>query len=131
MANKKTIQLPQSPEAFEELIRLLQATYGFDDSRVLNAVVARAIVGMDNQTDTCTLEGLAKRMRSAIAKNVANFKFEKGRHEEQVDALKEHLLTNPLDQEALDKLQKAANEGSDYAKKALESATGNSGIQGA
>lgn len=114
------ILLPTTEKEFDDLVDQVMATFPRIPERDhAIAVISVAIRHLPNDQATTTLQYLGNTILKTLANHVANFKGEKVKHETQVNQLANLLVTNPNDAQALDQLEKWANEGSIYAKEAL------------
>jgi len=82
------------------------------------AVVANRIMHLPPDQDTTTMEYLGACVRKNVAYQVAESQGRRIAHKIQVDMIVTELKANPLNQQAMDALEKAVNEGSEYAKQA-------------
>lgn len=115
----RKIQLPTTPEAFDALVEKLVKKYNLPDKRHAAAVIATEITHLPRHQDYTTEAHLKRVVFKNIANQVASFKGRNAGHEMQMDTLKQMLLEDPGNLQARDEIQKAANEGSEYAKKIL------------
>lgn len=119
MFNKK-IKLPTTPDAFDKLVHKLATKYKFTDTHHVAAVISVAIRHLPATQAYSTLDYFGQYVSKAIANSVADFKNKQLRHEGEIDQLASLLRNDPNDVQARDRLQLAANEGSDYASKVLQ-----------
>ncbi len=120
MIFKRKIKLPTSLQAFDELVEKLVEKYGFEDPHHTAAILSIAIRHLPATQAHATLDYFADYINKNIANYVADHKGQALRHEAQIDQLINVLKNDPGDNQARDSLEKAANEGSIYAAKALE-----------
>lgn len=116
---KRKIMLPTTLEGYDALVDQVVAKYKLTDRNHASGLISIAIRHLPvTQADT-TLEYLGHYVLKNLANYVANHKGEQLRHEAQVNQLSDILAVDPLNQQARDGLQKAADEGSKVAKDAL------------
>lgn len=118
MFSRKT-KLPTSLEEFNSLIDRLCSKYPIKDKLHAAAVVSVAIRHLPNDTCFTTLDYLYQTVEKSLANHIANHVGEKSRHEAQINQLVFMLKDNPNNQQALDDLRKASDQGSEYAKAEL------------
>ncbi len=116
---KRKILLPQTPNQFDDLINKLSKKYKLTDKHHAAAVVSVAIRHLPHTQSHTTLEYFASYIQKAIANHVADHKNQMLKHEAHIDQLATLLRQDPNDNQARDGLEKAINEGSDYAKKVM------------
>ncbi len=117
---KNQILLPQSPKEFDALVKKLVKKYKLPNEDHASAVLANRIMHLPVDQATVTLEYLGNCILKNVAFQVAQAHSTKIQHKMQVDQIVAALNVNPNDQQAIDALQKAINDGSEYAKTALE-----------
>ncbi len=113
------VVLPQTEKEFDVLVRKLVKKFKLPNEEHAAVVVANRIMHMPPDQATVTLEYLGNCVRKNVAYQVASAKGSKISHRVQVDALVANLKANLNDQQSRDALQKAANDGSDYAKEKI------------
>lgn len=113
------ILLPITDESFESLIDQLMAFYPLPNREHASAVVAQRIMHLPPTQATCTLEYLADCVWKNAAYQLAENRSKKANQKMQIDQIDAFLKNDPNNQQALDALAKAADEGSDYAKEIL------------
>ncbi len=113
------ITLPTTPEEFDKLIASLVEEYSFPDPSHAAAVIAIRISHMPVDQSETTRAYLAGCVIRNLAYMVAQSKSTAMKHKFEIDQLDALLASNPQDQQAIDALEKAVNEGSDYAKTVL------------
>lgn len=111
--------LPQTPEDFEQMTTILMEEYELQDRKHTQAVMVVAIQRLPADTGYVTLQFLANNVRKSRANHVAKYYGQRLNHESQIDLLVEQLVSDPLDQEARDKLEQCLNSGSEYARDAM------------
>lgn len=116
----KKISLPRSPDEFEALVDRVCKKYKLTVRDHATAVIARAIQHIDNYTNVTTLEYLGGAVLKNIANQIAKNKSDIIQHESQVKFLLDTIRQEPGNQQARDELEKAANDGSPFAKAALD-----------
>lgn len=117
---KLRVKLPTTIAEFDSLVARVVKKYNLKDAHHAAAIISVAIRHLDNQTAYTTLDYLGQSVLKNIANHVADHKSQVLRHTAQIDHLVSLLRTEPSNTQARDELQKAANDGSDVAKKALE-----------
>lgn len=116
---KKKIKLPVTPHDYDKLVGIICHKYKLRDAHHAAAILSIAIRHLPPEQYTCTLDYLGHYILKNIANHVADHKSKLLQHEAQIDHLVHLLIQDPLNVEARDGLEKAANEGSEYACKAL------------
>lgn len=116
---KKRIRLPQSIQEFDALVDRVVKKYKLMDPHHAAAVISVAIRHLPTTQGYSTVDYFGEYIQKAIANHVADHKNNMLKHEHQIDQLSSILKQDPNDNQARDGLEKAANEGSEYAKKAL------------
>lgn len=116
---KRKVLLPTTLAEFDELVSRVVKKYKLHDTNHAAAVISVAIRHLPNEEAYTTLNYLGQCVLKNIANYVANHKSETMKHASQVEHLASILLTDPNNQQALDELQKAADQGSTLAKDAL------------
>lgn len=115
----KTVQLPTTLEEFDQLIEDLANTYPVKDKRHAAAVISVAIRHMPTDQGHTTLNYLWGCIVKSLSNHVCSYKNDLIKHETQVEQLENMLRENPNNQQALDELRKAADQGSIQAKATL------------
>lgn len=117
------VVVPTSMQAFDDLVNKVfdrYKRYGLVDKEHCAGIISVTIRHLPNDQAFTTLDHLGH----TVIKNIANYVCEqKGtriQHEVQIRVRKDKLRENPNDGQARDELVKAANEGSTFAKAALE-----------
>lgn len=116
----KKRMVPRTKEEFDEVVRLLTETFPLSDSKHTEAVVAQRLQHLPvdqgfytlNHLGNCVLRNMTFFLCQSISQNMA--------HEAQIRDLESLLTVDPLNQQARDALEKAAKEGSPFARDALE-----------
>jgi hypothetical protein len=116
---QEKITLPRTEQDFDDLIAVLMKKYKLPNEEHCIAIVGNCIMRMPVDQITTTLDHLGHSVIKNIAYQVAKSKASKVHHKFQIDELDALLTANPMNQEAIDALQKAINEGSEYAKTIL------------
>lgn len=117
---KRKIKLPVTLEDFDKLVGTVVDKYGLTDPHHAAAIISVAIRHLPNDQAHTTLEYLGHSVLKNLANYVSNHKSQTLQHEAQINQLQDILTNDPNDQQARDELQKAANEGSELAKLALQ-----------
>lgn len=112
-------EYPQSRDALEKLIENVIETNGFEDDHHAAALICGALMRLPQPEPKKTMTFLGDTVRRHITWTLAQHKqkelaFEG--HVAFVNSLKDLLMTDPNNQEAVDELQKLANQGSAEAK---------------
>ena len=118
--DEEQIMLPTTEDQFDNLITALCEMYALPNKEHAAAVVANRIMHLPADQATSTMKYLGHSVLKNIAYQVAQSKGMRVAHKVQVDQLIQTLKATPNDQQSRDALQKAINEGSDYAKAELE-----------
>lgn len=123
--NYRTINLPTTSQGFEDLVDVLMSKYGLTDRNHTAAILSVAIRHLPNHQATTTYQYLGHYILKNLANYLANHKSQVLQHESEVAQLVEMIKKDPSDQQAIDELQKAADQGSESAKAALKAAAAN------
>ncbi len=118
---KKKVLLPTTPDLFDKLVDRVVAKYNLPERDHAAAVIANRMMHLPPDQAYCTEQYLAHCVLKNVAYQVAQSKGSQIQHKMQIDALAAALTADPLNQEVIDALEKAANQGSEYAKKVLAS----------
>ena len=113
------IFLPTTSGDFDRLVKTLVKKYKLPNENHAAAIVAQRIMHLPPDQATTTLEYLGHSVLKNMAFQVANAKARGVAHRHDIDELKARLTSDPNNQQLRDALEKAASEGSDYAKNAL------------
>lgn len=113
------IALPTTSEEYDALVDKIIAKFEIENRDHASAVISVAIRRLPNDQPVTTLKYLIGCIVKSLANGIANHKHSLIEHASQITILKETIKAEPGDQEAIDKLQKAANEGSELAKNAM------------
>jgi hypothetical protein len=111
--------IPQTLEAYEELVDKVVSAYSLTERDYASGVISIVLRRLPNEVDTISIDQLGKSVRCSIGKTVAHHKGQLLEQKSQINVLVETLKQNPLDAQARDQLQKAADDGVQQAKDAL------------
>jgi hypothetical protein len=114
------VDLPTTPESFEQLIDVLVAKFDLPKRDHAVAVTANRIMHLPVDQDTTTWAYLGSCVKKNMAYQVAQAAGKNTAHRTQIDELVSIIKNEPNNMQAIDALDKAANDGSTYAKEALE-----------
>ena len=114
------VKLPTTLEEYESLLDRVIAKFKLTDRHHAKALMAMAIKHTTVTDAYTTLDYLGHYILHNIAWYVADNVSKTLQHKAQVEQLEAILKTDPNNQQAMDALQKAANEGSEDAKSAIE-----------
>lgn len=114
------IDLPTTPEEFEQLIDTLVAKFDLPKRDHAVAVTANRIMHLPVDVATTTWDYLGACVKKNMAYQVAQAAGKNTAHRTQIDELVSIIKNEPNNMQAIDALDKAANDGSTYAKEALE-----------
>lgn len=117
--NKK-IKLPTTLAQFDALVDRVVKKYNLEDAHHAAAIISVAIRHLPNDQAYTTLSYLGQSVIKNISNHVANHKSQSLQHSAQIAHLVNMLETDPGNIQAIDELQKAANDGSAEAKLALD-----------
>lgn len=117
---KRKVRLPQTQGEYDHLVAKIVNKYRLADSHHASVIISHAIRHLPATQAYTTLDYLGHFVLKNIANHIADVKCNNLRHESQIDLLVACLRQDPTDAQARDKLQLAANDGSEYAKAALE-----------
>ena len=118
LLNRK-VKLPTDVTEFDALVARVVKKFNLKDTHHAAAIISVAIRHLPNEQAYTTLNYLGHSVIKNIANYVANFKGETLRHESQIAQLEAVLIKDPRNQQAIDELQKAADQGSETAKRAI------------
>jgi hypothetical protein len=119
--NTKTYVLAPINEAeYNKLVDKLMSQYKFPSREHVIAVVSNRIMHASPDQELFTVEYFAACVRKNIAYQTAEAMAKNCAHKSQIQDLVAHIKTNPGDAQAVDMLQKHAQEGSPYALAALD-----------
>lgn len=116
----KKIQLPRTVDGFNALVDVVVKKYSLPSKDHASVVIANAIRHLPNDQATTTISYLGSSVIKNIANQTAAHIADTIKHESQVQYLADLLRTDPNNNQARDELERAANDGSLSAKKALE-----------
>lgn len=119
MFNK--IKLPTSLKEFDEIVERVVRKFKLTDPHHAAAIISVTIRHLPSHSAFTTLDHLGQSVIKNIANHIADHKSKTLQHSAQIEHLAAILKSNPLDTQARDQLQQAANDGSQEAKKALNS----------
>jgi hypothetical protein len=111
--------LPQSEAQFDELVEELAVRYHVSDKTHVAVVLGNQIQRLPPEQCFSTLDYLGHSILKSIAYSVALHKTRIMSQKAQIDHIAAILKANPYDQQALDALETASKEGSEYAKEIL------------
>jgi len=120
ISESESFILPTTKEELNELLDELVSRYKLPNREHAQAVVCNQIQRMPPEQALSSLQFLGHCILKNIAYNLARATTSEMHHKLQIDEMAAHLKTQPHDQQALDELQKAVNEGSAYAKEILD-----------
>lgn len=113
------ILLPQTEEQFDLLVRQIMDRFRLENFDHTAAVLAAQIQRIPPDQAYSTLKFLGHSVLKSISYAVALHKSRKLSHKNQIDVIAEVLKNNPYDQQALDALETASKDGSEYAREIL------------
>jgi hypothetical protein len=111
--------LPQTEEEFDLLTDEIMKRFPIQDRTHAAVVIAAQMQRLPPDSCYSTLKFLGGCILKSIAYSVALHKSRVLSQKAQIDHIAALLKTNPYDQQALDALETALKEGSDYAKEIL------------
>jgi hypothetical protein len=115
-----SITLPTTLDEFESLVTsLLDGFHESVDRDLITAVVANRIMHLPVTEASVSADYFRNCVIKSMAYGLAAEKSTKLAHKRQIEQLDQLLKDNPHDQQALDALQKAAEDGSEIAKEIL------------
>jgi hypothetical protein len=114
------VLLPTTVEKFDALVDDICMEYDLKDKRHAAAVISVAIRHLPNDQAFTTTTYLYNSIHKSLANHVASYIGDRSKHEVQIEMLCDKIKKDPNDQQAWDELQKAADQGSDIAKKWIE-----------
>ncbi len=115
----KAIKLPRTIDEYDRLVELVIKTYKLTDATHASAIISVAIRQLKPTQSTTTLKYFGDYILKDIANHIARHKSSILQHSAEVNHLALLLEKDPSDTEARDKLQAAANDGSEEAKAIL------------
>ena len=110
--------VPQNEQEFEFLVQKISESLAVSEDNV-RSVISLRICHLPNDNPNTTLKFLKGCVQRSIAQQVAYKISQQVRHRDQIEALDTLLSTDPFNQQALDSLEKASNEGSALAAQVL------------
>jgi hypothetical protein len=113
------VKLPTELSEYDLLVDKVFKKYNLKDKLHCAALISVAIRQIPNNQAYTSYKFLGESVMKNLANYIANYKGETLKHESQVRALVDIIKQEPLNQEAWDNLQKAADNGSEQAKKAI------------
>lgn len=116
---KRKIPLPRTQTEFKTLVDKVVEKYDLPNKDHAAAVIGIAITHTARDQAFVTMDHLGYSVIRNIAYQVAQSTVSEMNHKNQIDQLSAMLSSDPFNQQALDQLEKASKEGSDYAKEAL------------
>jgi hypothetical protein len=114
------VKLPVTLEEFDSLATQVIKKFNLKDEHHAAAIMSIAIRHLPNEQAFTRIDYLGHYIMKNIANYVANHKAETLKHVGQVTHLVTMLETEPNNQQAWDELTKAADQGSEIAKTAIE-----------
>jgi hypothetical protein len=115
-----SVWLPRTPTDFDLLVKKVCKRYAFTDETHAAAVISVAIRHLPNEQGYTRISYLGDYVVKNLANYVSNLKSERIKHEAQIRELVYMLEQNPNNNQALDELRKAADQGSEPAKVQLK-----------
>lgn len=117
---QRKVSLPITLDGFDKLVEKVVKKYKLPDPNHAAAIISVAIRHLPNDVSHTTLSYLGNSVLKNLANYVANHKSQNLQHDAQILHLTNLLASDPNNQQAIDELQKAANEGSVKAKDAID-----------
>jgi hypothetical protein len=111
--------VPQSEIDFDELVDELVRRFELPDKTHAAVVLANTIQRLPADQCYSTLNHFGNCILKSIGYSVALHKSRMLNQRQQIDVIAQTLKSNPHDQQALDALESASKEGSEYAKEVL------------
>ena len=115
----RTVSLPTTEDEFNFFISRIVKRYKLPNWDHAAAVIANRIMHLPPDQATTTEKYLAGCVLKNIAYQVAQARGSRIAHHAQIDELIANLKADPNNQQSRDQIQKAANDGSEYAKARL------------
>lgn len=116
---ERKIYLPRDSEQYDALVEKVVKRFKLKDKHHAAALISGAIRHIPNEEAQTTIKFLGHYVLKNLANYVAYHKAEELKHEASITNLVNEIEKDQFNQEAWDKLDKAAEEGSEAAKKAL------------
>lgn len=113
------IPLPRTLDEFDSLVDTVCTEFCLTEREHAAAVIANTISHIDNDIATSSIAYFGRRVLKQIANQIANAKRSLIDHRQQIKAAVDELKVNPGNFEVRDQLEKAASDGSIYAREAL------------
>jgi hypothetical protein len=110
------VALPLTEDDFKALVDRVVKKYKFPNWDHAAAVIASRIAHSDVDQFQISIEYLGHCVWRNVAYQLATSMLSKMKHTAQVDEVISAIKSNPFDQQALDALDKAIADGSEYAK---------------
>lgn len=114
------VKLPTTDAEYESLLTRLMEKYSLKDRLHADGIVSMTIRHLPRDQATATLDYFGACIIKNMAHQLAEHRAKTIQHGMQVKHLEDLLKTEPNNQQAMDELEKAAREGSQAAKDALE-----------
>jgi hypothetical protein len=111
----QSFKLPITEDQLNALVHDLCKKYAFEDQDLVTAVVVNRIMHLPSDQCESTYDYFAGCVTKSMSYGVCASINSKLAHKMQIKQLEEILKANPTDQQALDALQKASDEGSESA----------------
>lgn len=119
MKNPFKVKLPTTVEEFDSLVDRVASKFTLSDKNHAAAIISVAIRHLPNDQAYTTYSYLGQSVLKNLANYVANYKGQTIQQDTQVRQLIEMLTQDPNNQQAIDELQKASDQGNDKAKSIL------------
>lgn len=120
---KNHVLFPVTDAQFDALVDAVCARFNLTNREHAESVIAIRISHLPPDQASATLEYFGHCVIKNIAFQLAQARCSRAQHKVQIDNIDAVLTASPCDQQALDALQKAVDQGSEYAKKVLDKYT--------
>lgn len=118
------IFVPITEDEFDALVKKVVRLFKLSNEEHASVIIANRIMHLPPDQATTTLRYLGHCVLKNIAYQVASAKGSKISHRLMIDILAANLKADTKDQQSRDALEKASNEGSEYATQVLNELLG-------
>lgn len=120
----RTVKLPTTDREFEALVSRIMGVYKLESRQHTAAIIAGTIMHLPPHQAYCKMDFLGHSVLKNLAYQLARNKSNLIQHEMSINMLESNLVASPGDAQSMDALEKAAREGSEAARAALDRIAG-------
>lgn len=113
------VMVPTTVDEYNALVKVLVKKYKLPNSEHASVVIGNSIRHLPPHQAMTTYKYLGHCVLKNMAYQLAGDVCSKITHKTQIDNIVQMLMTHPNDQQAIDALEAAAKDGSEYAKEVL------------